>query len=238
MTEFQIGTIKPVECFREGWETIKSDYWTFFVVSLLGALIGGVSFYILLGAMMCGIFYCYLRKIDGYPAKFDDLWKGFDYFAPGLMVTILFVVPMFIIFGIVYAPLIAAAVMGTRLSPDELAGFFFGALAVDLVLAFVVTCFHTLLIFAFPLIVDRNLTARQAIATSARAVWRNLSGVAGLIAVGIVLSMFGIITCGVGMYFLMPVLMAGYAVAYRRVFPAANVGNFDQVPPPNFYKGI
>ena len=233
MTEFQTAVIKPVECFREGWELIKSDYWTFFVVSLLGALIGGVSFYILLGAMICGIYYCFLQRIDGYPVSFEGLWKGFDYFFPGFLVTILIAVPMFVIFGIVYARLILAAVMGMRLSPDELMGLFFGAIALDVLLAFIVTCFHTLLLFAFPLIVDRNLSAGQAIVTSAKAVWRNLSGVVGLIAVGIVLSLFGIITCGIGMYFAMPILMAGFAVAYRKIFPVAKGENFNP-PPPNF----
>lgn len=237
MTEFQTGAIKPIECFREGWEVIKSDYWTFFVISLLGLIIGGFSFYILLGAMLCGIYYCFLRKIDGHPVSFDGLWKGFDYFLPSLLATVLFVVPMFVIFGVIYAPLILAAVMGTRLSPEELTGLFFGAIAVDIVLAFVVTCFHTLLIFAFPLIVDRNLTARQAAVTSARAVWNNLSGVVGLVAVGIVLSLFGIITCGIGMYFIMPLMLAGYAVAYRKIFPALRVGNLNP-PSPNFYRGL
>jgi hypothetical protein len=237
MTEFQTGVIQPIECFRKGWEIIKSDYWTFFVVSLVGFLIGGISSYILLGAMLCGIYYCFLRKIDGHPVSFDGLWKGFDYFLPSLLVTILIVVPMLVIFAVIYAPLILAAIMGTRLGPDELMGLFFGAIVVDVVLAFVVTCFHTLLLFAFPLIVDRNLTARQSIVTSAKAVWGNLSGVVGLIAVGIVLSLFGIITCGIGMYFIMPVLLAGYAVAYRMIFPAATDGNFNP-PPPNFYQGL
>ena len=237
MPEFQTGVIKPIECFREGWETIKSEYWTFFAVSLLGALIGGMSFYILLGAMLCGIYYCYLRRIDGHPVSFENLWKGFDYFLPSLLVTILFVAPMLIIFGVVYIPMIVAAMMGSRLSSDEIATLFFSAVAVDVVLAFFVTCFHTLLLFAFPLIVDRNLTARQSIVTSAKAVWHNLSGVVGLIAIGIVLSLFGIITCGIGMYFVMPILMAGYAVAYRKIFPAARNSNFNP-PPPNFYQGF
>lgn len=238
MIEFQTGAIKPVECFREGWKLIKSDYWTFFVITLVGALIGGLSFYVLLGAMMCGIFFCFLRRIDGREVSFDGLWKGFDYFLPSLLITILIAAPMLVVFGVVYVPLVLAMVMGAQLSPDELMRLFVGALALDVVLAFAMTCFHTLLIFAFPLIVDRNLTARQAVATSARAVWRNLSGIAGLIAVGIILSLFGIITCGVGMYFIMPILLAGHAVAYRKIFPAAAAsGNFNP-PPPNFYQGF
>jgi len=237
MTEIKTGVIKPVECFKEGWELIKNDYWILFAVSLVGGLIGGMSFYILLGAMMCGIYYCFLQAIDGKPASFDGLWKGFTYFLPGLLVTILIVVPMLVIFGVIYVPLILATIMGSKLSPDELMGLIFGALAVDVVLAVIMICFHTLLMFSFPLIVDRNLGAWAAIMTSAKAVWRNLGGVVGLIGVGIVLSLFGIITCGVGMYFIMPIMLAGYAVAYRKIFPAQSNRNINP-PTPDFYKGF
>ena len=75
---FNTGVIKPVECVKEGWELIKNDYWVLFAVALVGGLIGGFTMYILLGAMICGIFYCYLQAIDGKPVSFDGLWKGFD----------------------------------------------------------------------------------------------------------------------------------------------------------------
>ncbi|MBA2737517.1 MAG: hypothetical protein H0U50_12110 [Pyrinomonadaceae bacterium] len=237
MTEIKTGVIKPVECFKEGWELIKNDYWILFAVSLVGGLIGGMSFYVLLGAMMCGIYYCFLQTIDGKPASFDGLWKGFSYFLPGLLVTILIVVPMLVIFGVIYAPLIMAAVMGSKLSPQELMGLMFGALALDVVLAVIMICFHTLLMFSFPLIIDRNLGAWAAVTTSAKAVWRNLGGVVGLIGIGIVLSLFGIITCGFGMYFIMPIMLAGYAVAYRKIFPAQSNRNINP-PTPDFYKGF
>lgn len=237
MTEIKTGVINPIECFKEGWELIKNDYWILFAVSLVGGIIGGISFYILLGAMFCGIYYCFLQTIDGNRASFDGLWKGFSYFLPSLMVTILIVVPMLVLFGVIYVPVILAAVMGSKLSPEEFMGIMFGALAVDFVIAIVMTCFHTLLMFSFPLIVDRNLGALEAVKTSAKAVWRNLSGVAGLIGVGIVLSLFGIITCGLGMYFIMPIMLAGYTVAYRKIFPAQSNRNFNP-PTPDFYQGI
>ena len=63
-----------------------------------------------------------------------------------------------------------------------------GALAVDFVLLIAVVCFHTLLMFSFPLIVDRNLSALQAMKMSAKAVWKNLGGVVGIIGVYIVLT--------------------------------------------------
>lgn len=232
---FKTGVINPVGCFKEGWELIKSDYWLLFAISLVGALIGGVSLYILLGAMMCGIYFCYLQKIDTGTVSFDDLWKGFSYFLPGFLVMLLIIIPMIIIYGIMYAPFILKFVMGDQMSPDEMLQMFFGVLAIDAVLAVVMVCFHTLLIFAFPLIVDKNMSAVQAVKTSAKAVWQNLSGVVGLIAVQFGLTILGMLTCGIGIYFLMPIMLAGFAVAYRKVFPSNNKRNFNP-PPPNAYR--
>lgn len=235
--EITTGNIKPIECFKEGWEIIKSEYWLFFAISLIGLLIGGFSMYVLVGAMLCGIYYCFLQKVDGYPVSLDGLWKGFSFFVPSFVVMILIVVPMFILFGVIYAPIIMAAIMGSKLSSDEFMGLMFGAFAVDIVLAIIMTCFHTLLLFSFHLIVDRKLGAWQAISTSAKAVWRNLSGVAGLIGVAILLSFVGALTCGLGTYFILPIMFAGYTVAYRKVFPAQSNTNFNP-PAPNIYQNF
>lgn len=236
-TEFRTGVIKPVECVKEGWELIKNDYWVLFAVGLVGGIIGGFSMYILLGAMFCGIFYCYLQAIDGKPVSFDGLWKGFSYFAPGLVVTLFIVVPMIFVYGIIYFPFIMAAVMGSNLSEQEMMTLIFGAVAVDLVFIIIMVCFHTLLMFSFPLIVDRNLSGFQAMKTSARAVWNNLGGVVGLILVNFVLMIIGYLALCIGLYFVIPIMIAGNAVAYRKVFPAPTNRNFNP-PSPNYYQGI
>lgn len=235
--EFQTGVIRPVECFKEGWELIKSDYWLLFAISLVGAIIGGFSMYILLGAMICGIYYCFLQKIDTGTVSFDGLWKGFSYFLPGLIVTLIIVIPTIFIYGIIYIPIIMSAVIGSKLSPDEFMALFFGAAAVEVVFAVILVCLHTLLLFAFPLLVDRNASALEAIKLSARAVWNNLSGVAGLIGISIVLMIPGILTCGLGVYFLFPIMLAGFMVAYRKVFPSSDNKFYNQPPPPNAFSG-
>jgi hypothetical protein len=236
MAEINTGVIRPVECMKEGWEMIKNDYWIFFAITLVGLLLGGLSMYVLVGAMVCGIFYCYLQKIDGKPVVFDNLWKGFQWLVPGLIATIIMVVPMFIVFGFIYAPFIAAAVMGSKLSESEMLGLLFGAAAVDFVFIIVMICFHTLLMFTFPLMVDRNLGAFEAMKTSARGVWKNLGGIAGFYGVAFVLSLVGVLTCGLGTYFVIPIIMAGTTVAYRKIFPKQN--DFQQPPAPNYYQGI
>lgn len=237
-TEFRTGVIKPIECFREGWELIKDQYWLLFAITLVGALIGGATLYIAIGAMICGIYYCYIRKIDGQIVSFDDLWVGFQKFLPGFVLMLFLVVPMIVVYGIIYVPIIMAAAMGSKLSETELMQMFISAFAVDAVLIVLMTCFHTLLIFSFPLLVDRNLDAWQSITLSAKAVWKNLGGIAALLGVAIVISLAGVLlTCGLGAYFLMPIIFAGYAVAYRKIFPAPNSQIFNAPPSPDAFYG-
>ena len=234
-TEFRTGVINPVECVKEGFERIKRDYWLLFAISLVGGLIGGFTMYILLGAMLCGIFYAYLKAIDGKPVVFDDLWKGMNCFGPGLVVTLLLIVPAFAYYIFVYLTFIVAIVGGSQAGEAGLVGSLVVIGLIDLAVLFAMVCFHTLLTFSFPLLVDRNLGAIEAMKTSARAVWANLGGVVGLVVVNIGLMLLGVITCGIGMYFLMPIMMAGNAAAYRRVFPHLGAQPHMNPPPPSSY---
>ncbi len=118
-----------------------------------------------------------------------------------------------------YFPIILSAVMGTKLSPDELMTMVIGAIAVDLVVAVIMVCIHTLLIFSFPLIVDRGLGAFGAMATSAKAVLKNLGGVTGLFVVNFGLVLAGYLAFCIGIYLVIPVVIAANVVAYRKVFP-------------------
>ena len=211
--------LRPIECFKEGFELIKDQYWILFAVTLVGAVIGGASLYVLLGAMMCGIFDCYIRKIDGETVQFETLFKGLDYFKPSLLLVAVIILPTIVVMALIYVPIIVAVAMGSKLSEDELITMFVGFGAVDLIVVVLMTCFHTLMMFSFPLLVDRKLSAWAAVKTSARAVWKNLGGVAGLIGVGILINLLGALACGVGAYFTVPIVLAGNVVAYRKLFP-------------------
>ncbi len=235
--QFRTGVIKPVECVKEGWELIKKDYWLLFAITLLGALIGGFTLYILFGAMACGMFYCYLRAIDGKSVDLDGLWKGFEWFAPSLIVVLFIIVPMIIVYAIMYVPLIIAFASGARMNEKEIIPMLIGFGIFDFVLIIIMVCFHTLLMFSFPLIVDRNLSAVSAMKTSAKAVWKNLGGVGGLIAVNFGLMILGYLALCIGLYFVIPVMLASNVVAYRKVFPRTEIPNFDP-PPPNVYQNI
>lgn len=72
--------------------------------------------------------------------------------------------------------------------------------------------------------------------TSARAVFRNLGGVAGLIGVNFVLVLAGYAALCIGVYFAIPIIIATNVVAYRRIFPRQNNLQFEP-PPPGVYGG-
>jgi len=235
--EFKTGVIKPIECYKQGWELIKDQYWLLFAITLVGALIGGFSMYILLGAMLCGMYYCYLQKIDGNTVSLDGLWVGFGKFLPSFVLMLLIMIPLVAVYLVIYIPILMAAMMGSKLSSDELTQLFIGAFAVDAVLIVLMTCFHTLLIFSFPLIIDRDLGAWQSITTSAKAVWSNLGGIAAMFGIAILATIpVSILTCGLGAYFIMPIMFAGYALAYRKIFPALGNRTFNP-PPPDAFRG-
>jgi len=221
---FKAGAIRPIECVREAWELIKSDYWLLFAISIVGAMIAGVTAYVLLGAMVCGIMICYLRKIDGSQVRFDDLWIGMKYLVPSIPIVLLFLVPIVVYFIVMfftlYSPLIVLAVMGeNNVDPTVLLGTFGIAILIDLAVAVVMVTLHSLIVFAFPLMVDRNLNAIEAIKLSARASMKNIGGIAGLILVGIGLAVLGELLLCVGIYLVIPILTATNLVAYRKVFP-------------------
>lgn len=226
---FNTSAIKPLQCVSEAWALIKDDFWLLLAISFVGGLIAGATMYVLLGAMICGIFGCYLKKIDGEQLKFEDLWQGMKYLVPSIPVVILFVVPMVVYFVVIfvtlYSPLITAAIMGDKADGTVILSMFAVAIVIDIIVAIIMTCIHSLIIFAFPLMIDRNLGGMDAIKLSARAVMKNLGGIGGLIVVNFGLVLLGQAAFCVGVYFVIPIITASNLVAYRKVFPRSdNVG--------------
>jgi hypothetical protein len=235
--EFRTGVIRPVEVYKEAWAIMKDEYWLIFAITLVAMLIGSVVPLVLVGPAMCGLYMCLLDKVDGRKLEFDRLFKGFNYFLPGLIVALVIMVPVVFFIIAVYAPMIAIALAGQRMSEEQILPFIVGVILMELVVAVVMTLLHSLLIFAFPLIVDHGLNGFEAVKLSARAVWANRGGVAGLFGVGILIAIVGYMAFCVGIYLALPVLMMAMAVAYRKVFPATPHRNFDP-PLPDAYQGL
>ena len=236
--QFNSGVVAPVECLKEGWALIRDQYWLFMGISLVGMLIGGAVPLILLGPMMVGIFLCLFRRMRGEPVEFGMLFKGFDYFGQSLIVALIKAIPMVVVIVPFY--LIMFVVMMTTMprnhpTPDETSTFMFSFFGLEIVFIVVIVivglAVETFFLFAFPLVVDRNLTGMDAIKLSIKAGKANFGGVLGLLLLNAAVGFIGVLCCFVGVYFVMPVTLAAQAIAYRRVFPET-LQNFTPPPPP------
>lgn len=236
--EFTTGQIRAFDVLREAWAIMKPEFWVIFATVLIGMIVGSVLPGILTGPMMIGLFMCLIDKVDGKPAKLDKLFKGFDRWAAGLVIALIIFLPLFLFFFIVYIPMILMTIYGPTMDPDQVLPFILGVVAGELVIGLVMTLLHSLLIFAFPLIADKNLGGFAAAKLSAKAAWANKGGVAGIFGVCILVALAGYALLCVGVYLALPVIMMVTTVAYRKVFPRTDETIKFDPPAPDAYQDL
>lgn len=238
-SDFRVGVIQPVECIKEGWALIKDQYWLFFGLTIVALLLGGAVPIVLMGPMMVGLFMCFFERLASRPFEFGLLFKGFDHFVNGLVVTAIKVIPMLIImvpfYFIMVATMMATMPRG-QASPEEMSRFmtsFFGIEMVFFVVIMVVSiCVEVFFMFAYPLVADRKLSGLDAVRLSIKAGKANFGGIVGLLVLNALLGFVGLLLCIVGVYLYLPIAFASQAVAYRRVFPVLSQPFASPPPPP------
>jgi uncharacterized membrane protein len=72
----------------EGWQLVKADIGTFFLVALVFAVLNGFVPLILQGPLMVGFHLFCAKKILGRRAEFADLFTGFNFFVPALVAAL------------------------------------------------------------------------------------------------------------------------------------------------------
>ena len=236
-TDFNSGVVAPFECLKEGWALIKDQFWLFLGLTLVAMLIGGAVPIVLIGSMMCGLYLCLFAKMRGAPVEFGDLFKGFDYFVPGLVAAAIQTVPIFIVLVpsyLVFFAFTIATMPHDRYAREQgpPAIIFIGVCLLVLVIMTLSLAIHILFVFAYPLIVDRKLSGWDAIKTSARASMKNFGGILGLVLLNTCVGILGVLACYVGVFFVIPITFAAYAAAYRRIFPDIVPGLITPPPPP------
>jgi hypothetical protein len=237
LPEFRRKAVEPVECIKAGWNLIRSQYWLFVGISVVGLLIGSVvPFGILLGPMMCGIYLALFKTRRGQPVEFNDLFKGFDYFGDSLIATLLHLVPVLVVFVpsyiVFYIGLFFLMPRNGEPEPGALFGFF-GLFAifwlVMMVLLILVSVGFT---FAYPLIVERRLSGLNAVKLSIRAGMANFWQLLGMLLLNGIFSFVGVLFCYVGVFLVLPITFAAIATAYEQVFGLAAGEAQPHLPPP------
>jgi hypothetical protein len=237
--EFKRNAVEPVECIKAGWNLIRSQYWLFVGMTVVGVIIGSVvPLGILMGPMMCGIYLALLQTRRGQPIEFGMLFKGFDYFGDSVIATLLHLVPILVIFVpsyiLFYVGLFMILPRNGEPNPGTMLGFF-GLFAIFwLVIMVILIVLSVAFIFAYPLIVDRRLSGLNAVKLSIRAAFANFWRLLGMLLLTGLMTFVGVLFCYVGAFLVMPISFAAIATAYEQVFGLGEVKPNLPPPPPSF----
>lgn len=209
------------DCVSEGWQLIKDDYWLFLGITIVALIIAGaVPLYILMGPMHCGIYFCLRKKLRGGKVEFADAFKGFDFFGRSLVATLISFSPMLLLSAVAVVSMLPGLFADVARGADyEMSPAVMITLFVEIAVAnLIFITIQGLTMFMYPLIIETELGAWDAIKLSARAVWNNAWGITLLLLGQGLLALLGFICCFIGVYFVMPVMFASVMVAYRRIF--------------------
>lgn len=236
---FRRNVVEPVSCIKGGWELIRSQYWLFVGMTLIGLLIGGAVPIVLMGPMMCGLNLALLKTRRGEPIEFGTLFKGFDYFGQAVIAAVLHTIPVIVIVVPAYIlfyvfMFVGIAASGSNGDPNPAA--LFGVMAMFgifwLVVVAIIIIISIGFIFVYPLIVDRKLSAIDAIKLSFRAALSNFWRLLGMVLLTSLMSTVGVLACYVGAFLVMPIGYAAIAKAYEQVFGLDEGVGFANMPPP------
>ncbi|HTS27357.1 MAG TPA: zinc-ribbon domain-containing protein [Bryobacteraceae bacterium] len=99
----------PGRWIGAGWEIVKADMLNLALMAVVvGALSSAVPI-VLQGPLMVGFHLVLLKKMNNRPSEFGDLFKGFDFFVPSLVASLL--IGLFTSLGVL-ACLVGALVVG------------------------------------------------------------------------------------------------------------------------------
>ncbi len=219
--------IRPIELIKRSHALLGDQYWLFFGISLLAILVGSaVPMGIIMGAMMVGIYLCFIHREQGIRVELSTLFKGFDYFLESFLAMLvllgvsLAVVLPFMIIAFVMVFMMSMDNMGNgqqgpaQMRPGILIGF-----VVMYPLMIMASLLATLpFIFVFQLIVDRNLKAMTAVRLSIKGVRKNMFGVIWFYLVLMFVSMLLALMCYVPAILFMPVSFGAMYLLYRDIY--------------------
>ena len=238
---YRRNAVEPIACISQAWAMVKPQYWLFVGMCAVGLLISGaVPLGILTGPMMCGLYMSFFATRRQRPFEFSTLFKGFDYFGPSLVATLLHMVPILVIvvpaYLFFYISMIVtmgvASQSGDQAAPAAAFGVMGMFLLMWVVIVIVIILISIGFTFAYPLIVDRKLSGIDAVKWSFKAALGNFWRLLGMALLTGLLAMCGLILCYVGVFLVFPILYGSVAIAYEKVFGLAEDDIAPHLPPP------
>lgn len=198
--------IRIGDWLSEAWETFTKSVGVHIVLALIVGLGSSLTIGILAGPLACGWLYVILRQLrePDYEPEIGDIGKGFEVFGQALLGAVLI--------GVAFAVLWLVLIIISFVIP------FVG----NLVVAAGMFAVQTAVLFMYPLIIDKRMTAIDAIKQSLEKVKPEFWGFFGFAALISVISGIGGAICGAGWLVAGPVTMIAVAIAYRDNFGEAS----------------
>jgi uncharacterized membrane protein len=234
--------VEPVECIKAGWELVKPHYWLIVGMCLIGYVIGtAVPLGILMGPMISGLYLTFFALRRREPIEFGTLFKGFEFFGPSVVATLLHAIPVAVILIPTYllfyvSFFVAVMAQGQNPNPNPLGilGVLFAFCLFMLVIFVLLIIISIGFIFAYPLIVDHRLNGLDAVKLSFKAGMANFWRLLGMLLLTGLMASVGIAFCIFGVFLVVPISYGAIAADYEQVFGLKDPRAFapDLPPPP------
>ena len=216
--------IGPVACYREAYEFLSQDCFTFWALAFCGMFIAGLVPIVLQGPMFCGLAMCFIAKRRMETFDFNLLFRGFEYFGKSIVGVLCSVGVQFLLALPGVFLYIAAAVffvVGSSQGANTGLMLVFAAMFYFLayIYIFVASTFgFTLMWFTCCLVADRQMDSLEAFKTAFQSVRMNLVQLILHAIVGVAINMVGLLLCCFGSLLLFPIIVAAEFIAYEKAF--------------------
>lgn len=215
--------ISVMERLSKGKELLGEQYLLFVGLCFVGMLVASaVPFAILLGPMACGLHLCCRDRAYGRATKFDQLFKGFDYFMPGFIASLIMVVasfvimiPLMIVTLVVFGGAVAAA------ESNDAGGLvvLFTIIPLFAIIMVASMLMYIPFLFSYSLIVDQKMEGWPAVKASWNGAKQNFWGLTKLMFACTLIGFVCLLFCYVPLFFFFPIQLGAFYTVYRDIFP-------------------
>lgn len=227
-------SIEIGDCISRGWALVKANLGIaigttllVYVCMMAGGLIpfiGSLVSMAIQGPLLGGLYWFFLKLIRGQQATVGDGFSGFSRNWVQLMLAsivsgLLAMMPMIPAFVMFVVAMVSAH--GRQPSP----GMLIVAGALFLVGIIPAIYLSVCWIFTVPLVIDKQIEFWPAMNLSRKVVHMHWGSVFGLMFVGGLVAGLGILACGVGLLFTLPIFFAAFTVAYEDIFSRRTAGS-------------
>jgi len=197
----------------QAWEIVSGEIGAFFAAGVMLWVLGAFSLLICFPAMHAGLYAMALKRFRGEAISGSTIFEGFQHFLQTLFLYLLMAL-LALPAGVVALVAMVIISLVTESSLGMQAGgivFWLGfsvGLALPLAVAF----------YAVPLMVDREMSAMEAVAASWAVTKEQFASYLGMALALSLLAMSGVVLCWFGLIITVPLLPAAQVAAYHYQF--------------------